>query len=62
MRILNYSPAFGFTFDSDEYSSQIAAIDSVVAQYQEAIQGGRSILQNSSRIFKGHWKTQVLMM
>ncbi len=38
---IEYSPAFGFTFDSDEYASQIAAIDSVVAQYQEAIQGGK---------------------
>ena len=28
-------------YATDEYASQIAAIDSVVAQYQEAIQGGK---------------------
>lgn len=37
-----YSPAFGYTFDASDYSTQMAAIDSVVAQYQETIQGGKA--------------------
>lgn len=37
-----YSPAFGYTFDTAEYSSQLAAVDSVVAQYRYTIDGGKS--------------------
>lgn len=38
---MKYSPAFGYTFDTSEYSTDIAAIESVIAQYSDAINGGK---------------------
>lgn len=38
---MEYSPAFGYTFDSSDYSTNVAAIESVIAQYKDAINGGK---------------------
>lgn len=38
---MTYSPAFGYTFDSSAYSTNVAAIESVIAQYKDAINGGK---------------------
>ena len=39
---MKYSAAFGYTFDSSAYATQIAAIDSVWSQYQDTIEGGKA--------------------
>ncbi len=38
---VEYSPAFGYTFDTTGFESQITALDAVSAQYQETIFGGK---------------------
>ena len=38
---MEYSPAFGYTFDATEQSTKVAAIESIIAQYKDAINGGK---------------------
>lgn len=38
---VEYSPAFGYTFDTTGYESQLTALDAVYAQYQATIGGGK---------------------
>ncbi len=38
---MEYSPAFGYTFDTTGFESQLTALDAVWAQYQATILGGK---------------------
>lgn len=38
---MEYSPAYGYTFDTTGYETQLTALDAVFAQYQATIYGGK---------------------